>query len=158
MIVLGGFAKNYQFYVQHEIQSHHWSKEYCTLHQLIVYFIDGDGNIQHNSLCFISNDNNHDTNSVYKIQTVLVDYLKETFQLLIRSFISLMAVLNNIRVMKTLLICVIISKISIWMLTGYSLLLVMANHCVMVLGDLLDVVLRNLVYKEPLHDQILSYQ
>ena len=33
--------------------------------------------IQHNSLFFISDDNNHDTNFVYKIQTILVDYLKE---------------------------------------------------------------------------------
>ena len=31
---------------------------------------------QHNSL-FISDDNNHDTNFVFKIQTILVDYLKE---------------------------------------------------------------------------------
>ena len=40
VIVLGGFAKNYQFLVQDEIQSYHWSKEYCSLHPLNVYFID----------------------------------------------------------------------------------------------------------------------
>ena len=54
-----------------------WSKEYCTLHPLIVYFIDSDGNIQHNSLCFISDVKNHNANFVYKIQTILVDYLQE---------------------------------------------------------------------------------
>ena len=48
VIVLGDFTENYQFLVQDEIQSYHWSKEYCTLHPLVVYFIDGDGNIQHN--------------------------------------------------------------------------------------------------------------
>ena len=52
VIVLGDFAENYQFLVQDEIQSYHWSKEYCTLHPLVVYFIDGDGNIQHNSFLF----------------------------------------------------------------------------------------------------------
>ena len=53
---------------------------------------------------------------------------------------------------------VIISKISVWMLNGYSLQLVMASHHAMVLGDLLNIMLQNVVYKDPLHDQILSYQ
>ena len=102
VIVLGYFIKNYQFLVFYEIQSYHWSKEYCTLHPLVVYFIDSDGNIQHNSCCIISDDNNHNTNFVYKIQTILVDYLK-TFQLWIRSSILLVAVLKNIRITKPLL-------------------------------------------------------
>ena len=59
-----------------------------------------------------------------------------------------MAVRNNIRIAKTLLICVIISKILIWMLNGYSLQLVMATHHAMVLGDLSNVMLRNVVYKD----------
>ena len=75
--VLGDLAENYQFLVQDEIQSYHSSKEYCTLHPLFVYFIDGDGNIQHNSLCFISDDKNHDTNFVCKVHAILVDYLQE---------------------------------------------------------------------------------
>ena len=86
VIVLGDFVENYQFLVQDEIQSYHWSKEYCTLHLLVVYFIDGDGNIQHNCLCFISDDNNHDTNFVYKIQTILVDYLKEDLPIVEKIF------------------------------------------------------------------------
>ena len=53
MIVHGDIAENYQSLVQDEIQSYHWSKEYCTLHPLIAYFIDGDGNIQYNSLCIV---------------------------------------------------------------------------------------------------------
>ena len=50
---------------------------------------------------------------------------------------------------KTLLIYVIIDKISVWMLNGYSLQLVMASHHAMVLGDLLNVMLQNVVYKDP---------
>ena len=72
--------------MQDEIQSYHWSKEYCTLHPLVVYFIDGDGNIQHNALCFISDDDNHSTNFVYKIQTILVDYLKENLPIVDKIF------------------------------------------------------------------------
>ena len=60
VIAFGDFAENYQLFVQDEIQSYHWSKEYCPLHPPVVYFIDSDGNIQHNSLCLISDDNNHD--------------------------------------------------------------------------------------------------
>ena len=86
MIALGDVAENYQFLVQDETQSYHWSKEYCTLHQLVVYFIDVDRNIQHNSLCFISDDNNHDTNFVYKIQTILDDYLRENLPVVDKIF------------------------------------------------------------------------
>ena len=39
VIIIRDFAENYQFLVQDEIQSYHWSKEYCTLHQLIVYLL-----------------------------------------------------------------------------------------------------------------------
>ena len=46
-------------------------------HSLYIYFIDGDGNIQYNFLSFISDDNNHNTNFVYKIQAILADYLGE---------------------------------------------------------------------------------
>ena len=144
VIVLGDFAENYQFLVPHETQSYHWSKEYCTLHSLVVYFIDGDGNIQHNSLCFISDNNNHDTIFFIKHK----QFLLITFQLWIRSSISLTAVLKNVRIAKTLLICVIISKISIWVLNGYSLQLVMATNHVMVLGDFLNAMLQNEVYKD----------
>ena len=54
VIVLGDFAENYQILVQDEIQSYHWSKEYCQPHPLIVHFIDGDGNISHNSLMIMT--------------------------------------------------------------------------------------------------------
>ena len=146
---LCNFHENYHFLVEDEIQSYHWSKEYCTLHPLVVYFIDGDGNLQHNPLCFISDYNNHDTSFVYKKKQSLLITLKKTFQLWIRSSVSLTAVLNNIRITKMLLICVIISKISVRILSDYSLQLVMASHHAMVLGDLLNIMFRNVVYKDP---------
>ena len=77
VLVLGDFAENYQFLIQDEIQSYHWSKEYCTLHPLVIYYKDSDGNLQHYSLCFISDDNMHDTSFVYQIQKLLVNFLKE---------------------------------------------------------------------------------
>ena len=81
-----------------------------------------------------------------KYKQSLLITLKRTFQLWIRSSISLTAVLNNIRISKTL-IFVIISKIWIWMLNGYSLQLVMTSH----MGDVRRSVkcLQNVVYKDP---------
>ena len=88
-----------------------------------------------------------------KYKQSLLITLKKTFQLWIRSSISMMAVLNNWRIAETLLVCIIISKIWIWMLNGYFLQLVMASHQAIVLGDLW-----NVIYKRPLHDQIFSYE
>ena len=42
--------------------------------------------IFNNSLCFILDDSNHDTNFVYKIQTILVDYLNENLPIVDKTF------------------------------------------------------------------------
>ena len=73
----GYFAGNYQYLIQDDIQSFHWSKEYCTLHPLVIYYKDNEGNLQHYSLCFISDDNTHNTSFVHKIHTLLVEFLKQ---------------------------------------------------------------------------------
>ena len=52
----------------------------------MVYFIDGDGNIKHNSLCFIYDNNNRDINFAYEIQAILVDFLKENLPIKNRIF------------------------------------------------------------------------
>ena len=76
-LVLGDFAENYQFFIQYEIQSYHWSKEYCTLDPVVVYFKDDTGCLRHISICFISDDNSHDTCFVYEVQKTMVNYLHE---------------------------------------------------------------------------------
>ena len=75
--MLGDFAENYQYLIQDEIQSFHCCKEYCTLHPQVIYYKDADGNLQYYSLYFISDDNTHDNSFVHKIQTLLVEFLKE---------------------------------------------------------------------------------
>ena len=85
VIVLWDSTENYQFLVQDEIQSYYWSKEYCTLHPLVVYFIDRDIDIEHKSLCFISTITTT-MQIVYKIQTILVDYLRENLPLVDKIF------------------------------------------------------------------------
>ena len=76
-MVLGDFTEIYQYLIQDEIQSFHWSKEYCTLYPLVIYYKDTDGNHQHYSLCYISDDNTHSTSFAHKIQILLVEFLKQ---------------------------------------------------------------------------------
>ena len=76
-MVLGDFAEDYQYLIQDEMQSFHWSKEDCTSHPLVMYFEDADGNLERYSLFFISDDNTHETSFVHKIRTLLVEFLKQ---------------------------------------------------------------------------------
>ena len=53
-----------------------YSKEYCKLHPLVVYYLGPDGSLQHDSLCFSSDDNSYYTSFLYQVQTILVYSLK----------------------------------------------------------------------------------
>ena len=76
VIVLRYFAENYQFLVLDEIQSYHGVKN--TAHYThLLYILLKVMEIFNTILCFISDDNNHDKNFVYKIQIIYVDYPKE---------------------------------------------------------------------------------
>ena len=61
---------------QDEIQSFHWSKLYCTLHPIVVYYKE-NGKLDEKSFCFISDDLEHDTEFVFELQRELVKMLKE---------------------------------------------------------------------------------
>ena len=75
-LVLGNFVENYAFVFQDEIQSFHWSKLYCTLHPIVVYYKE-NGKLDEKSFCFISDDLEHDTEFVFELQRELVKMLKE---------------------------------------------------------------------------------
>ena len=49
--------------------------------------MEPDGNLQHYSLCFSSDDNNHYTSFLYQIQTMLVYYLKANHPLITKKLI-----------------------------------------------------------------------
>jgi hypothetical protein len=74
-IALLDFAENYQFMVQDEIQGFHWNKIGCTLHPVALYHMN-DGKLHCESIFVISDDMEHDTCIVYKIQEEVVKYLK----------------------------------------------------------------------------------
>ena len=131
IIVLGDFAENYQHLIQDEIQSFHWSKEYCTLHSLVIYYKDVDGNLQHYSLCFISDDNTHGTSFVHKIQALLVEFLKQRLPTVTRSVTFLMVVVGNIKISRTSLMYVPIKRAFPSKQSGFSFQLATGNHHVM---------------------------
>ena len=75
VIVLGDFAENYKFIIQDEIQGYHWNKQQCTLHPIVVYH-KSEGSVTAKSLCFISDDLDHDVNMVYKVMSDTASYIK----------------------------------------------------------------------------------
>ena len=76
VIVLGDFAENYKFIIQDEIQGFHWNKQSCTLHPIVIYHIK-DNKLTERSLCFISDDLNHDTGFVHEVMKRSADFIKK---------------------------------------------------------------------------------
>ena len=74
-IVLGDFAENYTFTVQDEVQSYHWSRPYCTLHPVVLYYKQ-NAELLNRSFCFLSDDLEHDTNFVFEVQRRLTSIIK----------------------------------------------------------------------------------
>ena len=74
-MVLGDFAENYQFVIQDEIQGFHWNSSQCSLHPVVIYYKSNKA-IQSHSLCFISDDLNHDVDHVYEVIQQTINFLK----------------------------------------------------------------------------------
>ena len=83
VIILVDFAENYKFIIQDEVQSYHWNQQSCTLHPVVLYF-KADGILKSSSLCFISDDLNHDTSFVYKVMCLTMGYIKENIMANVR--------------------------------------------------------------------------
>jgi len=76
-IVLLDWAENHKLLIQDEVQSHHWSGQQATLHNMVVYYIDAKGDLQHQSFCFISDYLSHDVPAVHASIQDLVPRLKD---------------------------------------------------------------------------------
>ena len=78
VIVLGDFAENYKFVVQDEIQGYHWNQNQCSLHPVVIYHRCNPANqLTSRSLCFISDDLEHDVYMVYEVIATTAKYVKE---------------------------------------------------------------------------------
>ena len=75
-IVVGDFSENYCFVVQDAVQSHHWNKQCCTVHPLVMYKKE-EGEVRPYSFCVLSDDLNHDASFVYETQASLTQIIRE---------------------------------------------------------------------------------
>ena len=76
-IILLDFAENYHYIVQDEVQGYHWNKEQCMLHHVVMYFKDEENNLKCTSICFLSDDLDHNTNFVHELQRITSEYIKQ---------------------------------------------------------------------------------
>lgn len=75
IIILMDFAENYQFVIQEEVASHYFNRYGCSLHNLVIYYRNSEGNVAHKSFCCISDSNVHDFSYVFhSISVVLREF------------------------------------------------------------------------------------
>lgn len=76
VIILMDFAENYSFHVQDEAQGYHWTHQTCTVHPVVCYYKTEENVLKHTSICFLSEDMQHDVVMVYSIQQKTIAFLK----------------------------------------------------------------------------------
>ena len=62
--------------IQDEVQGYHWNKEQCTLHPVVIYHINQQGDLACTPLCFLSDDLEHDTSFVFELQKRTSEFIK----------------------------------------------------------------------------------
>ncbi|XP_065063917.1 uncharacterized protein LOC135690326 [Rhopilema esculentum] len=77
VIVLLDFAENFQFVIQDEVQGYHWNQKQCTLHPVVIYYKENNGVIGSTSLCFLSDDLEHDVHFVYNVLKGTAHHIRE---------------------------------------------------------------------------------
>lgn len=71
------FAENYSFVAQDAVQGFHWKNSQATIHPFVAYFKQL-GELQHKSMCVISDCLQHDTITVHRFQKDVLNYLQKT--------------------------------------------------------------------------------
>ena len=77
-LAVSDFAENYSFFEAREIQSAYYAKDQATLYTMVL-FTNKDGEIKQENIVFISDCTKHTAKEVYCYNSILNDYLKETF-------------------------------------------------------------------------------
>ena len=75
-IVILDFAENYSFVIQDAAQGFHWDNSQATLHPFVAYYKNED-QLEHISMCVISDCLKHDTITVHSFLQVVLPYLKD---------------------------------------------------------------------------------
>jgi hypothetical protein len=76
-VVLLDFAENYSFIVQDAVQGYYWDNSQATLHPIVAYYREEDGNLRTISFCVVSDCLKHDATTVYAFVSVIIAHLKK---------------------------------------------------------------------------------
>lgn len=76
-IIMMDFSMNYTCIVQDATQKYHWSKKGVTVHPVVIYYTDSDGELKNKNLCFISDDVKHDVTQVRLAQEKTIEFIKK---------------------------------------------------------------------------------
>ena len=71
------FAKNYLCSFQDEPQGCYWDHQQVTLHPIVCYYKDPEGNVVTEEIMCISEDLKHDSYAVQKYEAVAMNHFKE---------------------------------------------------------------------------------
>ena len=75
ILILLDFAENYSFLIQDAVQGFHWNNSQATLHPFVIYFME-ENKIKCKSICIISDNLQHNTNSVHCFIYEVLKHLK----------------------------------------------------------------------------------
>ncbi|KAE8740460.1 hypothetical protein FOCC_FOCC014027 [Frankliniella occidentalis] len=78
-VILMDFSMNYSTTIQDVVQAQHWKKEQASVHPAVVYYKDESNALCLQSLCYISDDLDHDVAFVLVTQRYVTNYIKEKF-------------------------------------------------------------------------------
>lgn len=73
------FSENYAFVAQDAAQSFHYNNNQCSLATAVIYYKGLDSTIQHKSIVVFSDNLTHDTAAVYRVQEIMINFLKSVF-------------------------------------------------------------------------------
>lgn len=76
VIIQMDFAENYSCQTMEETQSAYWNIYMVTLHPVVIYFNNGNGEVAHKSFVFVLDVLNHNTSIVCAIIKKVVDEVK----------------------------------------------------------------------------------
>jgi len=74
-IAIADFSENYSMVIQDSVQGWYFTKQQCTIHPLVLYYMDDDNNLTNQMFAFFSDDLDHDTGFLYSIQKQLTEYI-----------------------------------------------------------------------------------
>ena len=79
VIIHTDFSENYAFVAQDAAQAFHYNNSQCTVHPVVCYYKNYEGETCHNSFVLLSDCTTHDTVAVYVMQKLVTPEIKKIY-------------------------------------------------------------------------------